>query len=138
MVEFHYRMAVLEAERAFIADLAARIRDRSIGGYDIVGAAARLLSDGVGMEELIGRIAGGDFGQEAADLLTRCTQKRWPESGNSPAIQTSVVPSKEPASTVTEGHLQWYCAAPAARLIQTERKPPWLPHTRRRSTPTTS
>jgi len=68
MVEFHYRMAVLEAERAFIAALAERIRDRSIGGYDAWEQLHRLLSDGVGMEELIGRMAGGDFGQEAAEL----------------------------------------------------------------------
>lgn len=68
MVESHYRIAVLEAERAFVADLAARIRDRSIGGYTSWEQLHRLLADGVGMEELIGRIAGGDFGQEAADL----------------------------------------------------------------------
>ena len=68
MVESHYRMAVMEAERTFVADLAARIRDRSIGGYTSWEQLHRLLSDGVGMEELIGRIADGDFGQEAADL----------------------------------------------------------------------
>ena len=68
MVEFHYRVAVLEAERAFVADLAARIRDRSIGGYGAWEQLHRLLADGVGMEELAERIAAGDFGEEAADL----------------------------------------------------------------------
>ncbi|WP_431219869.1 PadR family transcriptional regulator [Leifsonia xyli] len=68
MVEFHYRLAVLEAERAFVADLAARIRDGSIGGYGAWEQLHRLLDDGVGMEELTGRIAAGDFGEEAADL----------------------------------------------------------------------
>jgi DNA-binding PadR family transcriptional regulator len=68
MVESHYRVAVLEAERAFVADLAARIRDRAIGGYTSWEQLHRLLAEGVGMEELIGRIADGDFGQEAADL----------------------------------------------------------------------
>jgi DNA-binding PadR family transcriptional regulator len=68
MVEFHYRMAVLEAERSFVTDLAARIRDHSIGGYTAWEQLHQLLSDGVGMEELAGRMADGDFGQEAADL----------------------------------------------------------------------
>ncbi|MDR6972640.1 PadR family transcriptional regulator [Leifsonia shinshuensis] len=67
MVEFHYRVAVLQAERAFVADLAARIRDRSIGGYDAWEELHRLLADGVGMEELTERIAAGAFGKEAAD-----------------------------------------------------------------------
>ncbi|MFP3467509.1 PadR family transcriptional regulator [Leifsonia sp. SIMBA_070] len=67
MVETHYRMAVLEAERAFVADLASRIRDRSIGGYDSWEQLHRLLADGIGMEELSARIAAGAFGEEAAD-----------------------------------------------------------------------
>lgn len=67
MVEFHYRMAVLEAERAFVADLASRIRDRSIGGYDSWEQLHRLLADGIGMEELSARIAAGAFGEGAAE-----------------------------------------------------------------------
>lgn len=66
MVESHYRVAVLEAERAFVADLAARIRDRSIGGYEGWEQLHRLLADGVGMEELTARIADGLLGEEAA------------------------------------------------------------------------
>ncbi len=68
MVEFHYRVAVLEAERAFVADLASRIRDRSIGGYEGWEQLHRLLAEGVGMEELAERIAAGAFGEEAAGL----------------------------------------------------------------------
>ncbi|MGO4594799.1 PadR family transcriptional regulator [Leifsonia sp. 2TAF2] len=68
MVEFHYRVAVLEAERAFVADLASRIRDHSIGGYDSWEQLHQLLADGIGMEELSARIAAGAFGEEAADL----------------------------------------------------------------------
>lgn len=70
MVEFHYRMAVLEAERAFVADLASRIRDRSIGGFEWWEQLHRLLDQGVTMEELRGRIADGAFGEEAAALFT--------------------------------------------------------------------
>lgn len=69
MVEFHYRMAVLEAERTYVADLASRIRDHSIGGYHWWEQLHRLLTDGVGMEELRERIAAGDFGEEAAALF---------------------------------------------------------------------
>ncbi|SEB10760.1 PadR family transcriptional regulator [Leifsonia sp. 21MFCrub1.1] len=69
MVEFHYRMAVLQAERTFVADLAARIRDRSIGGYDWWEQLHVLLGQGIGMEELRERIAAGAFGEEAADLF---------------------------------------------------------------------
>ncbi|MGH1549748.1 PadR family transcriptional regulator [Leifsonia poae] len=68
MVESDYRLAVLEAERAFVADLAARIRDRSIGGYEGWEQLHRLLAEGVGMEELSERIAAGFFGEEAAAL----------------------------------------------------------------------
>ena len=68
MVESDYRVAVLEAERAFVADLAARIRDRSIGGYEGWEQLHRLLAEGVGMEELSERIAAGFFGEEAAAL----------------------------------------------------------------------
>jgi DNA-binding PadR family transcriptional regulator len=68
MIESDYRVAVLEAERAFVADLAARIRDRSIGGYEGWEQLHRLLAEGVGMEELSERIAAGFFGEEAAAL----------------------------------------------------------------------
>ncbi|WP_285114430.1 PadR family transcriptional regulator [Leifsonia sp. fls2-241-R2A-40a] len=70
MVEFHYRMAVLEAERAYVADLASRIRDRSVGGYEWWEQLHRLLDQGITMEELRGRIADGAFGEEAAALFT--------------------------------------------------------------------
>jgi DNA-binding PadR family transcriptional regulator len=69
MIEFHYRMAVLEAERAFVADLAARIRDRSIGGFEWWEQLHRLLDTGLTMSELRERIASGDFGEEAAALF---------------------------------------------------------------------
>ncbi|WP_020075908.1 PadR family transcriptional regulator [Cryocola sp. 340MFSha3.1] len=69
MVEFHYRMAVLQAERTFVAGLAARIRDRSIGGYDWWEQLHELLAQGIGMEELRERIAAGAFGKEAAELF---------------------------------------------------------------------
>ncbi|ANF33436.1 PadR family transcriptional regulator [Leifsonia xyli] len=68
MIESDYRVAILEAERTFVADLAARIRDRSIGGFDGWEELHRLLAEGVGMEELTERIAVGFFGEEAAAL----------------------------------------------------------------------
>lgn len=68
MIESDYRVAILEAERTFVADLAARIRDRSIGGFEGWEQLHRLLAEGVGMEELTERIAAGFFGEEAAAL----------------------------------------------------------------------
>lgn len=68
MVEFHYRLAVLTAEREFIAVLVARIRDRSIGGIEMWEQLHQLLSQGISMAEIQNRISAGDYGQEVADL----------------------------------------------------------------------
>jgi DNA-binding PadR family transcriptional regulator len=69
MIESRYRVAMLEAERAFIADLAAGIRDRSLGGIDWWERLWQLFGQGYDMAEVRDRIAAGDFGQEAADLF---------------------------------------------------------------------
>lgn len=69
VIESQYRIAVLDAERAFVADLAARIRDRSIGGYDWWEQLHALLSRGLSMDEIGGRVAAGEFGEEAAALF---------------------------------------------------------------------
>ena len=69
MIEFHYRLAVLEAERAFVAELAVRIRDRSIGGYEWWEQLHRLLGEGLSMSELRERVEAGEFGEGVAELL---------------------------------------------------------------------
>ncbi|WP_460633935.1 PadR family transcriptional regulator [Leifsonia lichenia] len=69
MVEFHYRQAVLDAERAYIAGLAARIRDRSLSGLEMWVGLHALLHQGLSMADIQQRVSAGDFGQEVADLL---------------------------------------------------------------------
>jgi DNA-binding PadR family transcriptional regulator len=69
MVEAGYRVAMLEAERAYVADLASRIRDRTLGGYVWWEQLWAVLDEGGSMEEIRRRIAAGDFGEEAAILL---------------------------------------------------------------------
>ena len=69
VIESRYRLAVLQAERDFVADLAGRIRDRTIGGYEWWERLHELLSEGLTMEEVGGRIAAGAFGEEVADLF---------------------------------------------------------------------
>ena len=69
MIESTYRVAMMEAERTFVADLAARIRDRTLGGIDWWERLWELFGQGYDMAEIRERIAAGDFGQEVADLL---------------------------------------------------------------------
>jgi DNA-binding PadR family transcriptional regulator len=69
VIESRYRIAVLDAERAFVADLAARIRDRSVGGFDWWQRLHDLLAEGLTMEEIGRRLEAGDFGEEAAALF---------------------------------------------------------------------
>jgi DNA-binding PadR family transcriptional regulator len=69
MIEFHYRQAVLDAERAFIADLLARLRAGTIGGYEWWEQLHVLLGTGLSMTEIRQRIADGAFGAEVAELL---------------------------------------------------------------------
>jgi DNA-binding PadR family transcriptional regulator len=69
MIESSYRVAMMEAERAFVADLAARIRDRTLGGIGWWERLWELFGQGYDMTEIRERIAAGDFGQEVADLL---------------------------------------------------------------------
>lgn len=69
MIESTYRVAMMEAERAFIADLAGRIRDRTLGGIDWWERLWELFGQGYDMAEIRERIAAGDFGQEVAELL---------------------------------------------------------------------
>jgi DNA-binding PadR family transcriptional regulator len=70
MVEFHYKQAMLVAERAYIAGLAERIRDRSIGGLEMWEGLHQLLAQGLSMADIQKRVSAGDFGQEVADLLS--------------------------------------------------------------------
>ena len=69
MIESTYRVAMMQAERTFVADLAARIRDRSLGGIDWWERLWELFGQGYDMAEIRERIAAGDFGREVADLL---------------------------------------------------------------------
>ncbi|MFE4468835.1 PadR family transcriptional regulator [Leifsonia sp. NPDC056824] len=69
MIESRYRVAVMEAERAFVADLAVRIRDRSLGGIDWWERLWELFGQGYDMSEIRERIAAGDFGPEVTELL---------------------------------------------------------------------
>ncbi len=69
MIESAYRVAMMEAERAFVADLAARIRDRSLGGIDWWDRLWELVGQGYDMAEIRERIAAGEFGQEVTELL---------------------------------------------------------------------
>lgn len=69
MIESTYRVAMLKAERTFVADLAARIRERTLGGIDWWERLWELFGQGYDMAEIRERIAAGDFGQEVADLL---------------------------------------------------------------------
>ncbi|WP_271176990.1 PadR family transcriptional regulator [Leifsonia poae] len=69
MIEFHYKQAMLVAERAFLAGLAERIAARDIGGIEMWEGLHALLTQGLSMVEIQQRISAGDFGQEVADLL---------------------------------------------------------------------
>lgn len=69
MVEDSYRVAMLEAERAYVADLASRIRDGSLGGYPWWEQLWAILDEGGTMADIRRRIADGEFGEEAAILL---------------------------------------------------------------------
>ncbi|WP_313540098.1 PadR family transcriptional regulator [Leifsonia aquatica] len=69
MIEFRYRQAVLDAERAFVADLLARLRAGTVGGYEWWEQLHVLLAHGLSMTEIQQRVAAGDFGEEVAELL---------------------------------------------------------------------
>jgi DNA-binding PadR family transcriptional regulator len=71
MVEFHYKQAMLTAERAFVVDLAARIRDRAIGGIEMWEGLHTLLAQGLSIPDIQNRVEAGEFGQEVADLLAQ-------------------------------------------------------------------
>lgn len=71
LVEFHLRVAMLRTERDFVAGLAARIRDRSIGGYDWWERLHELLASGLSMAEIVERVEAGGFGEEVAGLLSQ-------------------------------------------------------------------
>ncbi|MFF1635158.1 PadR family transcriptional regulator [Leifsonia sp. NPDC058248] len=70
MVEFHYKQAMLTAERAYIVGLAERILDRAIGGIEMWEGLHELLGQGLSMADIQRRVSAGDFGQEVADLLS--------------------------------------------------------------------
>ena len=68
VVESHYRIAVLRAEREFLADLVDRIESGSVGGAEWWNTLHRLLAEGHDMNELSANPA-AYFGEEVADLL---------------------------------------------------------------------
>ncbi|WP_223693905.1 PadR family transcriptional regulator [Leifsonia poae] len=70
MVEFHLRLAMLRAERDYIAGLAERIREREVGGIEMWEGLHELLAQGLSMVEIQRMIEAGDFGQEVADLFS--------------------------------------------------------------------
>jgi DNA-binding PadR family transcriptional regulator len=69
LVEFHFKTAMLAAERAYLAQLAARIRSGSIEGFEMWEQLHALLAQGLSMADINRMMAAGDFGQEVADLL---------------------------------------------------------------------
>ncbi|MDN4614011.1 PadR family transcriptional regulator [Leifsonia sp. F6_8S_P_1B] len=69
LIESHYRVAMLDAERAFVADLAARVRAGTVGGAEWWRQLHALLADGLSMDDIRSRVTSGDFGTEAAELL---------------------------------------------------------------------
>ncbi|MFF1877032.1 PadR family transcriptional regulator [Leifsonia sp. NPDC058230] len=69
MVEFHYKTAMLVAERAHLGQLAERIRNRSIEGFEMWEQLHALLAQGLSMADINTMVSAGDFGQEVADLL---------------------------------------------------------------------
>src|SRR3954471_20389964 len=71
MVEFHYKQAMLEAERAFVLELAERIRRRAIGGIEMWEGLHELLAQGLSMADIQKRVSDGEYGQEVADLLAQ-------------------------------------------------------------------
>jgi DNA-binding PadR family transcriptional regulator len=68
VVESHYRIAVLRAEREFLTDLVDRIESGSVGGAEWWNTLHRLLAEGHDMNELSANSA-AYFGEEVADLL---------------------------------------------------------------------
>jgi DNA-binding PadR family transcriptional regulator len=69
MVEFHFKTAMLAAERTYLAQLSTRIRSRSIEGFGMWEQLHALLAQGLSMADINRMMAAGDFGQEVADLL---------------------------------------------------------------------
>ncbi|WP_431279303.1 PadR family transcriptional regulator [Leifsonia poae] len=69
MVEFHYKTAMLTAERAYLAQLATRIGNRTLDGVGMWEQLHALLAQGLSMADINSKVSKGDFGQEVADLL---------------------------------------------------------------------
>jgi DNA-binding PadR family transcriptional regulator len=69
MIEFSYKVAMLRAERAFIETLADRLERGEVGGQEMWTRLHELLAAGQTMEQIL-KDSAGNFGQEAADLLT--------------------------------------------------------------------
>jgi DNA-binding PadR family transcriptional regulator len=70
IIEFHYRVAMLEAERAFVAALIQRIDSGDFGGIDGWGLLHEMLAAGRPREEIaaeIAKYAASFMGEEATD-----------------------------------------------------------------------
>ncbi|WP_125613452.1 PadR family transcriptional regulator [Specibacter cremeus] len=68
MIESDYYRAMLTAERAYVADLAARIAAGTVGGFAMWERMHRLAGEGHSIEELFNNV-GTYFGKEAAQLF---------------------------------------------------------------------
>lgn len=67
-VEWNYHEAMVRAERAFVARLGARLRDRELGGYDTWERLHRLAAEGHSFEETLSNPA-AYFDKEVAALI---------------------------------------------------------------------
>jgi DNA-binding PadR family transcriptional regulator len=68
IIEFHYRVAMIEAERSFVAAMIERIESGSFGGMDGWGRLHELLAAGRSREEIareIAKYAASFMGEEA-------------------------------------------------------------------------
>ena len=73
LIEFHYRMAMLEAERAFVASMVERLDSGDFGGIDGWAHLHQMLAAGRSREEIaaeIARYAATFAGEEVADEET--------------------------------------------------------------------
>ncbi len=70
LIEFYYKNAMLRAERDFIASFAHRIRAGDIGGMEMWTSLHNLLAHGLSVADIEAKASAGDFGTEAAELLS--------------------------------------------------------------------
>jgi DNA-binding PadR family transcriptional regulator len=71
MVEFHFKTAMLEAERVYIHQLGDRLERGELGGQAMWAGMHQLLAEGRSMHEIYSSVTAGEFGEEAAQLFSQ-------------------------------------------------------------------